>query len=83
MYNEGLHGSASDQLSLGEGPKFLCGVAVSVYQNSGTASAATAASSTAFLHLMLVAVVKGGALRGVQATLTRSGPRLRSRRLRT
>ncbi|KAK9840609.1 hypothetical protein WJX81_004313 [Elliptochloris bilobata] len=35
MSNEGLEGSASDQLSLGEAPKFLCGVAVSVYQNSG------------------------------------------------
>lgn len=30
-----LQGSASDQLSLGKSPKFLCGVAVSVYQNSG------------------------------------------------
>lgn len=37
MSNEELHGSASDQLSLGEAPKFLCGVAVSVYQNSGAA----------------------------------------------
>ena len=37
MSNEELRGSASDQLSLGEAPKFLCGVAVSVYQNSGAA----------------------------------------------
>ena len=37
MSNEELQGSASDQLSLGEAPKFLCGVAVSVYQNSGAA----------------------------------------------
>lgn len=28
---------ASDSLSLGKDPKFLCGVAVSVYQNSGAA----------------------------------------------
>ena len=27
--------SAEDTLSLGDHPKFLCGVAVSVYQNSG------------------------------------------------
>ena len=38
MANEELESSASDQLSLGEAPKFLCGVAVSVYQNSGAAS---------------------------------------------
>jgi len=38
MANEEPEGAASDQLSLGEAPKFLCGVAVSVYQNSGAAS---------------------------------------------
>ena len=45
MSNEELHGSASDQLSLGEAPKFLCGVAVSVYQNSGTACVNCTASA--------------------------------------